>query len=363
MQKFMPKTKRLLLQAHSPKKRCRLLLSASLFLTVFLCLFLLFTGCAEQTTRGALVLEKLGDGYMVKSIGDYTGRDVSIPETHSDGLPITSIGPNAFAGSDIRSVILPKTITSINENAFKGCRNLSEVTSHSSAINLIGKNAFADTPYIRPGSSGEWENGILYLGNCVITADENLCGDVVVRNGTLTFAYFAFANTAIEKITIPAGMFYSGTYAFMNCRQLREVTFLGDIGFLGDGLFYGCTSLADFTLPNQTSSIGKNCFFGCTSLKTFTGCASLSKIGPAAFSGCTSLVSLSFSEALTTIDKEAFLGCTALRTVNQISNLTTVGAKAFFSCSSLTEIALPQENVKIGALAFYGCPAMTAPNT
>ncbi len=362
MQKSMPDTKRPVLQMHPPKKRCRLLLSASLFLTLFLCL-LLFAGCAEQTTRGALVLEKFGDGYMVKSIGDYTGKDVSIPETHSDGLPITAIGPNAFAGSDIRSVTLPKTITSINENAFMGCRNLSKVTSHSTAINLIGKNAFADTPYVRPGSSGDWENGILYLGNCVVIADEDLCGDVIVRDGTLTFAYFAFANTDIEKITIPAGMFYSGTYTFMNCRQLRQVTFLGDIGYLGDGLFYGCTALADFSLPNQTSSIGKNCFFGCRSLKNFKSCASLSKIGPAAFSGCTSLVSLSFSEALTTIDKEAFLGCTALRTVSQMPNLTTVGAKAFFDCTSLTKIDLPQENVKIGALAFHGCPAMTAPNT
>ena len=60
-------------------------------------------------------LTEIGKG----TITDYLKLEtVVIPET------VTKIGPWAFAGSVLRSIILPHGLTEIGDNAFNGCRNL-----------------------------------------------------------------------------------------------------------------------------------------------------------------------------------------------------------------------------------------------
>ena len=56
---------------------------------------------------------------------------------------ITSIGDRAFSGSDsLSEIVIPPSVTSIGDGAFLGCRSLSEIVIPSS-VTSIGKGAFS----------------------------------------------------------------------------------------------------------------------------------------------------------------------------------------------------------------------------
>ncbi|MGN0591702.1 MAG: leucine-rich repeat protein [Ruminococcus sp.] len=59
----------------------------------------------------------------------YTGTadTVEVPSVIY-GMPVTVIGANAFAGTDIQAVVIPDSVTEIGEEAFLNCENLSSMT-------------------------------------------------------------------------------------------------------------------------------------------------------------------------------------------------------------------------------------------
>src|SRR5260370_14415735 len=62
------------------------------------------------------------------TITGYTGNNgvVAIPST-IDGLPVTSIGDHAFAGSSITGVTIPSSVTNIGNIAFGYCFSLTNI--------------------------------------------------------------------------------------------------------------------------------------------------------------------------------------------------------------------------------------------
>jgi hypothetical protein len=61
---------------------------------------------------------------------------VTIPETF-DGLPITSIGSDAFSGcTSLTRVAIPDSLTSIGAGAFVGCTSLTSVTIPNSVTHI-----------------------------------------------------------------------------------------------------------------------------------------------------------------------------------------------------------------------------------
>jgi BspA type Leucine rich repeat region (6 copies) len=78
------------------------------------------------------------------NIANYTGSsaNVIIPDT-ANGLPVTSIGTNAFYQLySLTNVMIGTNITSIGEDAFSNCTNLTSVTIPDS-VSILGDFAFA----------------------------------------------------------------------------------------------------------------------------------------------------------------------------------------------------------------------------
>ena len=84
-----------------------------------------------DVTVDDVVYSKLSDGtgYYVKA---YIGSELSVKVLNEiNGLPVTEIGADAFVGNTtIQSVSLPNSIMTIRERAFKGCTNLSNMSSY-----------------------------------------------------------------------------------------------------------------------------------------------------------------------------------------------------------------------------------------
>lgn len=101
-----------------------------LILTALALCLLLCTAAFADTNDFSFALNGDGDGYVVTG---YTGSasSVTVPDWYLN-LPVTEIGSGAFQGNAaIKTVSLPSTVVKIGASAFKGCTNLSKVTSYT----------------------------------------------------------------------------------------------------------------------------------------------------------------------------------------------------------------------------------------
>lgn len=150
----------------------------------------------------------------VTSIENYAFSDCESLTSITIPASVTSIGDGAFKNcSSLASITISNGVTSIGEYAFRGCSGLTSITIPDSVMD-IGGYAFYDTPIANDELNRE--NGILYIGNCLVAAKETISGDISIKEGTRLIANFAFDNCdKIESITIPASVTNIGQDAFV----------------------------------------------------------------------------------------------------------------------------------------------------
>ena len=116
----------------------------SVILLAFACICspLILTSCdSDQTDQLTFKLNEDGITYSITRYNGYGGT-VTIPEYYND-MRVTEIKNGAFAGSTVKKVILPETITKIGQGAFSNCVSLKTINIPESVIE-IGHNAFTN---------------------------------------------------------------------------------------------------------------------------------------------------------------------------------------------------------------------------
>ena len=106
-------------------------------------LLLLVPLCALPVTAHAQFNYETNNGAI--TVTGYTGPggEVDIPDT-IEGLPVTTIGRNAFSGSTrLTSITIPNNVTSIGDWAFSDCTGLTSITIPNN-VTSIGDWAFSD---------------------------------------------------------------------------------------------------------------------------------------------------------------------------------------------------------------------------
>ena len=176
----------------------------------------------------------------------------------SDG--ITHIGSYAFAVNDlnyydsewgvyngvdnnINSIILPKTITSIGENAFYYCVNLRNVY-YEGAVNDWCNISFANE-YSNPMQGAAYD---YYYGY------SNEGSDLYINNELLT------------DLIVPSGVSKINDYAFYNCASLLTVTLPAGVTTIGEKTFDYCYDLNNISIPSSVNNILSGAFLNCESL-------------------------------------------------------------------------------------------------
>ena len=143
--------------------------------------------CGVREPSEGLQYQKNFDGtaYTVIGIGTCSDTDIVIPEEYM-GLLVTSIGDKAFYNcTSLTSITIPDSVTSIGSFAFSGCTILTNIAIPDSMTN-IGNSAFYDTAYYNNYSN--WENGVLYIGSCLIEAKSTISGKYTIKTGTKCIA-------------------------------------------------------------------------------------------------------------------------------------------------------------------------------
>ena len=228
--------------------------------------------------------------YTVTSIGVRAFMNCSDLTSVTIPNSVTSIGDYAFCGCGLTSVTIPNSVTSIGEYAFCGCR-LTSVTIPNS-VTFIGDKAFDCSRLENINVDSENDNfssldGILY--NKDVT--NLIC-----------------CPTAKTSVTIPNSVTSIGDYAF-NCCDLTSVTIPNSVTSIGASAFYACRSLTSVTIPNSVTSIENSTFRNCSDLTSVTIPNSVTSIGASAFYECRSLTSVTIPNSVTSIGYNAFWLC------------------------------------------------------
>ena len=356
------------------------------------------------------------DGLLYKIIGDnkvmltnklktgtnyrYTGT-VTIPETvtHNDvTYTVTQIDAGTFSSGTIEGpLVLPNTITTIGNTAFKNCAALTGSLVIPQAVTSIGADAFSgcygfDQVSVESGNKFydsrnncnaiiETASNTLMFGfkcsqipNSVTTIDNNafsgctgLTGSLTIPNSVTSIGANAFSGCSglTGSLTIPNSVTSIGESAFEGCAGFNgSLKISNSVTEINDGTFAGCSGLTgNLTIPNSVTTIGNSAFRGCYGFNgTLTIPNSVMTIGENAFYDCYQLTgNLTIPNSVNNIGAYAFCYCSGFMGDLTIPNsVTTIGESAFDSCYGFTgKLTIPNSVTSIGSNAFYGCPGFT----
>lgn len=120
---------------------------------------------------------------------------------------------------------------------------------------------------------------------------------------------------SFSKLILPDTLTSIGEKAFMNCKDLVEVSLPHNVSVLSDYIFAGCSSLKLFVSPDAVTSIGKGALSGCSNLVAVTLSKNLKSIGDEAFASCIMLPNIVIPGSVTSIGDDAFYDCRILRKI------------------------------------------------
>ncbi|MGB7749075.1 MAG: leucine-rich repeat protein [Verrucomicrobiia bacterium] len=317
------------------------------------------------------------------NIANYTGSGgvVIIPDT-TNGLPVTSIGEDAFEYRILTGVTIGTNVISIGDGAFFNCTSLTNVTIPNS-VTSIGEDAFDSCIGL---TSITISTNVTSIAEEVFAYCTGLTNVTIPNNVTNIGEEAFFYCTNLNGVIIPNSVISIEGSAFCFCTSLTGVTFGTNVTSIGDDAFYNCTSLTNVTIPNSVSNIEYDAFDWCISLTIITVASnnpayssvagvlfnkgqtmlieypggkaggytvpsSATIIGQYAFYACNSLTSLTIGNSVTNIEEYAFWYCTNLTSVMIGTNVTSIGDQAFAGCTSLTAITVATNNPVYSSVA------------
>ena len=268
--------------------------------------------------------------------------------------PVANIEQSAFYGcSALTSVTFTNSVTDINSRAFSNCPNLKEVVYAEGCTTTV-------RTYLTGATSITIPKTVTSIANDAFCDFKELAS-IKIPNSVTSIGSRAFRNSsALKSISIPNSVTSIGEGAFDGCSGLISLSIGNSVTSIGRGAFIDCYSLTSITIPNSVTSIGDEAFKGCSDLNSLSIGNSVTSIGMSTFEGCSGLISLSIGNSVTSIGGYAFSGCSSLTSITIPNSVTVILERAFKGCSGLTTLAIPNSVTEIGRNAFEGCSGLTS---
>ena len=301
-----------------------------------------------------VVLPTNGIYYKLSADGSYaaviaylgTSTRVNIASTYN-GVPVTSIYPNAFENTSITTVIIPDSVTSIGYDAFSGCTSLTSVVIGDN-VTSIGNYAFFNCRNLTSVTIGD---SVISIGNCAFYRCSSLTS-VVIGNSTTSIGNSAFSCcNSLAGVVIGDSVTSIGNYAFYKCSSLTSV-YISDIAAW-------CNISLDDIYANPLH-YAENLYLNNQLVTKLVIPDNVTSISYGVFSGCKSLTSIVIPDSVTSIGDYAFLNCSNLTSMVIGNSVSSIGDSAFRNCTTLTSIVIPDSVTDIDSYSFYGCSNLTS---
>lgn len=189
------------------------------------------------------------------------------------------IGKDAFRGSNIKKIVFPEGVKTIQKGAFYECKNLEKIVLPKS-LTKIYEGAFLmcenlKTVDLSQTKLKEIDENVFYkceklekvfLPEKLKKIHRNAFYETAIKEinfpDTLDFiGNNAFSNTNIKKLIIPKNVEEINERTFCGCRNLKEIN-LGNIKKVGHFAFSDCENLEDVALPETLLEFSSSCFDG-----------------------------------------------------------------------------------------------------
>ena len=235
--------------------------------------------CAFDNTpwkRDFLNSQPDGVVYIGKVAYTYKG---TMPENTDIVLATETKGIAASAfnnQSNLKSITIPSSVTSIGRCAFNKCSGLAAIVVDNG--NTVYDSRDGCNAIIEKATN----TLIAGCKNTVIPKSVTSIGDeafygctglisITIPNSVTSIGEWVFAEcTDLKSITIPNSVTSIGESVFWDCTSLETVTIGSGVTSIGVSTFDSCWNLFSLTIPASVTSIGRESFWGCRSLKSVT---------------------------------------------------------------------------------------------
>lgn len=365
-----------------------------------------------ETNNGVAIVffcpdEYLGENYMEDD------TKLIFPE-EIDGKPVTIIGSgadaesifqaridggniNTMSGSEVKSVVIPESVTNISDYAFYGYDKLESVTI-SNGVKRIGKSAFSDTgltevnipdsvvfigdsAFMKTGLTeitipdtvtsigdkaigydAEYTNSNLYLSNPKKVREFKInCGE-----GSIAEQY-AIDNKFVYQLT-NGSKELNNTFVYQENESDSSaitVSYNGEGGDVeipreidgktvkGINGFNDITTLTSLIIPDTVT--GYINLSGCTNLKSVKLPNNIENFN---FANCESLTEINIPDGISEING-AFKNCKSLKEIIIPTGVKTLYGGAFSGCENLESVTILNNEMYIDEDSFADCPKLT----
>lgn len=291
---------------------------------------------------------------------------------------ITSVGYGAFSLPNVEKITLPKTVISIGESVFRGCKKLEEIKLPA-GVTSIGSCAFQECIRLKrivvPAGVKQIESGTF--------RDCDALEEIILPEALVYIGEWAFTSCDnLPRIDFPKNLKGIGDSAFTRCKKLIYVIFRGDApkihqfafnelsfyayypagnktwtdevfhGFLGNKVWIAgsgetsgsCGTGLTWKITGDTLTIS-----GSGRMKNYT----LDALGP--WTGHNAQIKkLVIKEGVTYIGQFAFYAMSGIKTVEFPEGLQEIAGEAFAGCGGIEELQIPNSVTRIGNYCFSG---------
>ena len=365
------------------------------------------------------------DGNAIAPRGSFGAKIVSNTYENGKGVIkfdgiVRSIGENAFhneysatAFQRLKSVTIPKSVTTIGALAFRYCTNLESINLHDD-ITSIGERAFIYTNLTEVNipkkmtvlSQQVFDSTPLksvVIPDNITTIEErafSLCSEletVVIGDGVTTIGLCAFEiwSSSMKQITLGRNVVNMASSVFYGCTgklviqknipdvqvndwtygaKFTEVVFGDEVEAIPAKLFGGNSTyyVTEITIGNGVKSIGANALsrlpltkVNIKSLATWCnidfdgyGANPLSNGAAALYLNGQLVNALTIPDSVTAVKPYAFYKYGKVTHVNIGAKVSSIGVNAFYNCTSLGSIIFSNSVTSIGDYAFYNCTSL-----